>query len=87
MSLGMTLTTLQQTVNLIRGLRGMAAVAMVAVGHGSGLLGSGWLGSGLPGYGLLGQPGARFAADLPIHGRDLFKSRSGKGSLARLPLA
>jgi hypothetical protein len=50
MSLGMTLTTLQQTVNLIRGLRGMAAVAMVAVGHGSGLLGSCWdsPGRGLP---------------------------------------
>jgi hypothetical protein len=82
MSLGMTLTTLQQTVNLIRGLRGMAAVAMVAVGYDSGLLGSGWLGAG-----LLGQSGARFAADLPIYGRGLFKSRSGKGSLARLPLA
>jgi hypothetical protein len=77
MSLGMTLTTLQQTVNLIRGLRGVAAVAMGAVGHGSGLLGSGWL----------GLTGARFAANLPIHGRDLFKPRSGKGSLTRLPLA
>jgi hypothetical protein len=77
MSLGMTLTTLQQTVNLIRGLRGMAAVAMVAVGHGSGLLGSG----------LPGQLGARFAADSPIHGRDLFKPRSGKGNFTRLSLA
>jgi hypothetical protein len=77
MSLGMTLTTLQQTVNLIRGLRGMAAVAMVAIGHGSGLLSSG----------LPGQTGAQFAADLPIYGRDLFKPRSGKGSLAKLSLA
>jgi hypothetical protein len=79
MSLGMTLTTLQQTVNLIRGLRGMAAVAMFALGHGSGLLGR----------------VAQFAIDLPIHGRDLFKrdlfkdlskQRSGKGSFSTLPL-
>jgi hypothetical protein len=69
MSLGMTRTTLQQTVNLIRGLRGVAAVAMVAVGHGS-----------------LGQTGMQFAIDLSIHGRDLPKCRSGKGSLAILPL-
>jgi hypothetical protein len=69
MSLGMTLTTLQQTVNLIRGLRGMTAVAMFAVGHGS-----------------LGKMGAQFATDLSIHGRDLPKHRSGKGSLTILPL-
>jgi hypothetical protein len=71
MSLGMTRTTLQQTVNLIRGLRGMAAVAMFAFGHG--------LGSLLPGV-------AQFSRDLFIQGRDLPKQRSGKVSLTRLTL-
>jgi hypothetical protein len=71
MSLGMTLTTLQQSVDFIRGLRGVAAVAMFALGHG--------LGSLLPRV-------AQFTKDLLIQGRDLPKYRSGKGSFNKLPL-
>jgi hypothetical protein len=56
MSQEMTFTTLQQTVNLIGGLCGMAAVARFAFGHD---------------LGSLAHRVARFGDDLSIDGRDL----------------
>jgi hypothetical protein len=56
MSQEMTFTTLQQTVSLIGGLCGMAAVARFAYGHG---------------LGSLVQSVAKFGDDLSVDGRDL----------------
>jgi len=56
MSQRTTFTTLQQTVNLIGGLCGMAAVARFALEYG---------------LGLLVQNVAKFGGDLLVDGRDL----------------
>ena len=56
MSQKTTFITLQQTVSLIGGLCGMAAVARFALGYG---------------LGLLVQSVARFGGNLSAHGRDL----------------
>ena len=56
MSQKTTYTTLQQTVSLIGGLCGMAAVARFALGYG---------------LGLLAQNVAQFGGDLFVDGRDL----------------
>lgn len=56
MSQEMTFTTLQQTVSLIGGLCGMAAVARFGFGYG---------------LGLLAQSVAKFGGNLSVDGRDL----------------